>query len=116
MDLKTLRDKGGIVSPDPVKREVSWTHSADDGGEVTDTFTVHIVRHSFGTIERLFMDKGGADNSQAARFISQSVLLGDDGSEPIPYDMAYQLAPELARVLMEAISEVNGTGNAAPKA
>jgi hypothetical protein len=115
MDLKTLRERGGIIPAAPVKREVTWTHAAEDGGEVTDTFTVHIVRHSFGTIDRMFTGGVEADKSQAARFISGSVLLGDDASEAIPYEVAYQLEPALARLLMEAINEVNGLAVASAK-
>jgi hypothetical protein len=115
MDLKTLRERGGIVPSAPVKREMSWTHVCEDDGARSPTrlpsYRPALVRHYRAAIH----GQGRADNSQAARFISGSVLLGDDGSEPIPYEVAYQLAPELARVLIEAINEVNGTGNAAPK-
>lgn len=115
MDLKKLRDMGGIVPSAPVKTEVSWTHVAE-GGEVTDTFTVHIKKHSFGTIERLFaVDGADPERSRAAVLISESVMLGDDGSERISYEDAFQLDAGLAKVLMDAISAVNGTGGAAAK-
>jgi hypothetical protein len=115
MDLKTLRERGGIVPSAPVKREISWTRPGDDGVDVTDTFAVHIVRHSFGTIDRMFTGGADAEKSQAAKFISGSVLLGDDAAEPIPYEVAYQLDPSLARLLIDAINEVNGLTVASAK-
>ena len=116
MDLKQLREKGGIVPQTPVKHEVSWTHTAEDGSEVTDTFTVHVRKHSFGTIERMFAaDPKDPERSRAAAFISESIMLGDDGSERITYEDAFQLDAGLAKVLMDAISTVNGTGGAAAK-
>lgn len=114
MNLQELRERGGIVPSAPVKHEVSWTHTDQDGQEVTDTFTVHVRRHSFGTIERLFaVDLKDPERSRAALFISESILLGEDGSEHISYEDAFQLDAGLAKVLMDAISTVNGTGGGA---
>jgi hypothetical protein len=115
MNLTELRERGGIVPSAPVKHEVSWTHLVADE-EVTDTFTVHVVKHSFGTIERLFaVDGKDPERSRAAAFISESIRLGDDGSEQISYEDAFQLDAGLAKVLMDAISAVNGTGGAGAK-
>ena len=115
MDLNRLRELGGIVSSAPVKREVTWEHRSETGEELTDTFTVHIRKQSCGTVERLRDTSNGQDKSWPALIISESVLLGDDGSEPIPYDLAYQLDPRLARVLIDAINEVNSFGGATAK-
>jgi len=116
MNLKELRERGGIVPSAPVKHDVSWTHLDGDGEEVTDTFTVYVVKHSFGTIERLLsVDGKDPERSRSAAFISESVMLGEDGSERLTYEDAYQLDAGLAKVLMEAISAVNGTGGAAAK-
>lgn len=116
MDLKQLREKGGIVPSTPVKHEVSWTHAAEDGSEVTDTFTVHVRKHSFGTIERMFAtDPKDPERSRAAVAISESIMLGEDGSERISYADAFQLDAALARLLIRAINQVNGTGEATAK-
>jgi len=116
MNLEELRAKGGIVLATPVKQEVSWTHPDQDGQVVTDTFTVHVVKHSFGSIERIFaIESKDTERSRAATFISESIRLGDDGSERIGYEDAYQLDSGLAKVLMEAISTVNKTGEAGGK-
>lgn len=112
MNLKELRERGGIVPSAPVKTEVSWTHPGEDGQDVTDTFTVHVVKHSFGAVERIIGENNRhPDRSQTAAFIAASILLGDDGSEVIAYEDAYQLETGLARALMDAISRVNGTGD-----
>lgn len=109
MNLKELRAKGAFVSAEPVKRDLSWTHT-DGDVEVTDQFSVWVKKHSFGTIERVFVtDKD--DQSRSALLISESVFFGDEGKERISYVDAYQLDPSLAGLLMAAITEVNGLGD-----
>ena len=121
MDLKTLREKGGFVPSVPEKREVSWTHAADDGTEVTDTFTVFIRRMSCGVIDRINariraeMAKGGDPVlAHRALVISEAVLLGEDGTERLTYAEADNLEPALSEVLTGAINAVNG-GEASSK-
>jgi hypothetical protein len=46
--------------------------------------------------------------------ISESVLLGDEGSERFTYEDAFNLEPSLAEALISAANAVNGT-EAAPK-
>lgn len=112
MDLKTLKAKGGVISRGLVAKSVTWSHVDPQSGEQTeDTFEIHIVKHSFGSIERLYPN--GSDRARGAEFIAQSVKLGDSGKESISYDEAYQLDPGLAMVFITAINEVNGTGGAA---
>ena len=116
MDLDTLRKRGGIVPSEPVKKEVSWTHPDKNGKNVTDTFTVFVRKHSFGQIEKLLAtDTKHPDRSRAAAFISESILLGEDGSETLSYEDAFQLDTTLASVLMTAVNEVNGTGGTSAK-
>jgi hypothetical protein len=117
MDLQQLRERGGIVPSAPVMTEVSWTHPDQNGQDVTDTFTVHVVKHSFGTVERLVLaERRDSDTSNRALLISQSIRLGDDGSESLSYEDAFQLEPRLARALLDAIYSVNGLGSDGPKA
>jgi hypothetical protein len=107
MDLRELKAKGGFVSAEPVPTEVTWKR-----GEDSDTFTVHVVKQSFGAIEKLF---GGADDrSRSASFIAECIRLGN-GKERLTYDDAYALDPGLATVLVEAINKVNGTGKVKAK-
>lgn len=110
MDLKRLRERGGIVPSAPVKTEVSWTHDLE-GQEVTDTFTVYVVKHSFGAVERIFaLNSKHPERSHTAAFIAESIRLGEDGSERLSYEDAFQLETGLARAFMDAINAVNGTG------
>jgi hypothetical protein len=111
MDLKQLKAKGGIVTSVPVAKEVTWVHrDQETGDQVTDTFTVHILKQSFGSIERLFTNT--SDRSRSAAFISECVRFGEGGKEAISYEEAFQLDPSLAAVLVVAANEVNGTGKA----
>lgn len=112
MNLKELRERGGFVASAPVPKEVEWKHTDETGEQVTDKFTVYVVKQSFGDVERLYV--GGGDRSKAASFIEQCIRLGD-GTERMSYDEAYQLDPGLAAVLVQAANEVNRTSKAAPK-
>ena len=108
MNLKELRAKGAFVSAHPVKRTATW--KTQEGEEVT--FDVHIKRLSFGDYERLFLSESD-DRSRMARVLCETVRLGNDGKEPLPYEDAYQLESTLARVLLEHVNSVNGIGEKA---
>ena len=110
MDLNQLRERGGIAPSSTVKAEVSWTHELD-GQPVTDTFTVHVVKPSFGAVERMLAASAkDPERSQAVAFIAECIRLGGDGSGRLSYDDAFNLESGLARALMDAISSVNATG------
>ena len=109
MNLKDLKAKGGFVSTKPVEKKVVWKRKVGDE-EMSDEFTVHVKPMSYGDIERIFIDPKDADRSRTAALIAASVLL-NDGKEPLSYEDAYQLAPSLAKVLSEAVSEVNASKN-----
>ena len=108
MDLQQLRDLGAFVPHEPVTKTVSWTRVADDGNELTDTFTVRIKKHSAGDMERLWSDaRAKPDRSHMAALISASVLLGDEGDDRLTYDQAYALDLGLAEAILDAIDTVN---------
>jgi hypothetical protein len=103
MNLKELKAKGALVAQAPVKKSVTW--KAPDG-ELT--FDVHVKRMAFGDWERLFLADDKDKRSRSAQILSECVRLGDKADEPLSYVDAYQLEPSLARVLIEAVNEVNG--------
>lgn len=113
MKLSELRSKGGFVSAALVPKEVTWVHTDDAVEQQADTFTVHVRRVSFGTVERMYV--GADDQSKSAALLAHSIRLGDGGKEALSYDDAYQLDPGLAAVLIAAVNDVNGTGQAKPK-
>jgi hypothetical protein len=102
MDLSKLQELGGFVPPTPVKRQVTWT--PDEGESVT--FTVHIKKLSAGQIERLYRDPR-RDRSISALMISETLLLGDDGKETMPFEKAFEIVPSLANALLEVIEDIN---------
>lgn len=104
MNLQQLREAGGIVSPDPVKKTVSW-----DGKK----FDVFVIRQSFGTVESLVQGLDG--RSRSASLIASFIRLGDDASEKLTYEDAYQLHPTLAGEFVRVVNEVY-EGDAAKKA
>lgn len=108
MDLEQLKKLGAFVPSEPIKRSVTWTRMVD-GEEKSDAFDVYVRKRSFGDVEKLL----GADNderSKSARFLSECILLGEGNKRtPMTYEQAYQLEISLARVLIDAVNEVNGT-------
>lgn len=113
MDLAALKARGGLISAAPVPKDVEWTHADPETGEkVTDKFTVHILRHSYGAMERMVLGEG--ERSKGALLVSSCVRFGADGEEAMSYEEAYQLDPGLAAVLMKAINEVNAAKNSPP--
>ncbi|WP_122559707.1 phage tail assembly chaperone family protein, TAC [Pseudomonas viridiflava] len=106
MNLAELKKKGGVVAEVLVKKEVKWTHTDSKGADVTDKFTVHVRRHTFGKMEGMFTGDE-AEKSKNASYLSASVMLGAKGDEPLPFDDAMNLDPGLGWALMTAVNEVN---------
>ena len=110
MNLKQLKAKGGVVDATLVKKEVTWKHvDSKTKKEVTDKFTVHVRRQSFGVIERLFAP-GEAEQSRNAKYISACVLLGAEADETMSYEDAFSLEASLGFAILNAVNEANGTG------
>lgn len=114
MNLKELKAKGGLIPSALVPKEVTWKHvAADTGKEEEDTFTIYVRKHSFGTVERLF--SGQDERNRSARYISESIMLGENGRDRLSFDDAFQLDTGLALIFIKAINDVNGTGSDEPK-
>lgn len=109
MNLKELKARGAFVDAHPVKKNVTW--QPPEGESVN--FDIFIKRLSFGTVEKVFLVEEG-DKSRSANYIAQAVFFGDEKGKPVAlsYEDAYNLEPSLARVFLDAINEVNGTGKA----
>lgn len=106
MDLKQILARGAIVNAELVKVPVKWVHTdAESGEEVTDEFTVHVVRQSFGQIERLWNTPD--DRSRGAQLIAEQIRFGENGTEQLTYEQAYALDPGLATELLAAHNSVN---------
>jgi hypothetical protein len=115
MDIEQLRELGGLVSPTPVEKEITWQPRNEDGsprGEPV-TFTVLIKKLSSGDSERLWVvDEKARDRSSHAALLSASLMLGE---RFITYEEAFQLDPSLAVKFSEAVNQVNGWSDAAAK-
>ena len=108
MNLKELRAKGAFVSAHPIKKAVVWKHE-----DAENAFDVYVRKLSFGDYERLFLAESD-DRSRMARVLCETVKLGDGGNESLSYEDAYQLDASLARVLLDAVNEVNGVTTPKP--
>lgn len=105
MNLSDLQALGGFVDTEPVQKEVTWKGA--DGKE--NKGTVFVVRQPFGAVEQALSN--AADRNQAAKLISLSIRLGEDGSESMTYEQAYSLHPNLAWAFAAAMNEVNAPKN-----
>lgn len=106
MNLAEFKAKGACVDLAPVQRSINWSHTDEDGEEITDNFTVWVQRLSFGVVDR--MSKAtDSDRSRNAELIAACIRLGAHAEETFPYDVAYSLHTSLAVELVRAIGEVN---------
>lgn len=108
MDLKTLLQKGALVSGEMVQKGVEWVHEdLESGEEIADQFVVHIIkRMSFGAFDRVYGNAGNLDKSKAATLISEVVRFGEEGTERLSIEQAHDLHPGLAMVLVNAAHKV----------
>ena len=101
MRLQDFGTNGMFVADEPVRKSVKWKNPKGEEFE----FDVLIKRVSVAELEaRLYASQQG--RSVSATTISQSIVLGDTG-EPMKYEDAARLDPTFARVLLDAIREVN---------
>ena len=96
MNIEQLRTAGAFVDSAPVKTSITWKEHQ---------FDVHILRLSFGDMERI-----SASGNSTVNLIANAILLGEE-KQPITPEDAARLDISLAAKLIEAVNEVN----AAPK-
>ena len=96
--LNDLKKMGGVVSDEPVEKEIHFT--IDDQEY---TATIHVRRLSIGDHEKLF----GVDATErASNLIARAVLL-NGGKDSISVKDAYRLHDSLATAMIAAVNEVN---------
>lgn len=100
MKIDDLKNSGAFLDAAPVLKPVTWTR--EDGEKFS--FEVGIRRMSMGDWERVMVHDED-EKSASARILSTVVVL-DEGVR-FTYAQAYQLAPSLAQVLLDAHNEVN---------
>lgn len=101
IDVDFLKSFGGIVSEDPVKKNVKFKLKGKE-----HSFDIGILEFSVDDHERLFLDTVG--DSQTARLLSKVVRLGDDFKQELSVEEAKKLHPTVATAFMRAFNEVNG--------
>ncbi|MDF9755465.1 phage tail assembly chaperone family protein, TAC [Pseudomonas hunanensis] len=83
MNINQLKALGGIVDSQRVRKEVVWNRPDPQTGEMlAQTLVVHVRRHSFGVIERLFAEQASS-HSRNAHYLAASISLGEEGEEPL---------------------------------
>lgn len=101
MNLSDLQAMGGFVDAQPLKQEVTWKL-----GDQEHKATVFVVRQPFGAVESVLAE-ASKDRSHGAKLISLCIRLGEDASEQLTYEQAYNLHPSVAWAFVGAINEVN---------
>lgn len=99
---KALEEAGAFVPADLEKRSIMWNGS---------TFDVYIRRLSFGVVEDMLAGANGDTRGRSSRMIAAAVC--DEKGDPVmTFDDAYRLRSSLAKLLADAIREVNELGEA----
>ena len=113
-NLTQLKAAGGIVSREPVRKEVTWVHTSGDGEEMTDTFDVLIVKSSIGMELSIFNKE--PDREHVLMVLSKRVMLEDDKAKPIllAYEQWSEFDPTLALAIYKAVQEVTNPPKASP--
>ena len=103
--MTTLKDLQALAAPSrkPVKKDITYKMDGNDC-----TATIHVRRLSIKAYENLYLSVG-ADKNRMARTISEAILVGEKGDQPIPLELAEQLPPAMAAAMVEAFNEVNVT-------
>lgn len=124
MNLEQLTKAGGIISDKPIKQQISWKRTTEEGEEEPLSFDVYVVPLAYGDYERLYTPRSrGVDEGDAAEaehhslqseLISVCIRLGEKADERLTYEQAYRLQPSLAHALIKAINKVIGAKQKKP--
>jgi hypothetical protein len=115
-NLTQLKAAGGVVSREPVKRQVTWKHVSQDGEEMEDTFDVWVIRASIGT-ELAIHKESEKDREYVLTCLAKRVMLENDKGKPItlPYEEWDSFDPTLALAIFQVAREVSsGPKNSQP--
>ena len=108
MDAGDLERIGAIVPVKPVEVWVDWPYEDPNTGETYKGLTVWVKKHSVGTVERLQLVDPEDQRSRIARYLAETVLLGDAGEQALSYEHAYRFDPMFAEAIAEAARAFNG--------
>lgn len=102
--LKELAELGAFAPEELAEHTIRFTSAAGEELECT----VHVKHISVGLHEEIF--RGHDDSaSVTAKLISEGIRLGPGGKEKLSYQDAYKLLPSIAKAMVKAINEVNGS-------
>lgn len=114
-NLTQLKAAGGVVAREPIKKEVSWTHTTLDGVETTDTFDIWIERASIGT-QLAIQKEAEKDRELVLTVLSKRVMLEDDKGKQVklPYATWEEFDVTLAVAIFVAVREASEPPKASP--
>lgn len=106
--LKQLREVGGIVSKQPIKRSIAWkSFDLATEADIEYDAEIYIIKPGAGAVMEIY-----ADNSreQISAFLSKTVMLENEKGKPelLSFDDAYQLDPPLRTAMWEECQKVAG--------
>lgn len=105
LDLVKLSKIGGLITGKATPRPVSWVTTNENGEEVTYEFIVGVVKLGLAATERIWA--APSSDSRWAMLIHETIRLGDDFKQRIPYEDACRLEPSLFHALSAESSKVN---------
>ena len=101
LDINILRDLGGFVSNEPVKKEIKFKIKGKE-----NEATIGVLRLALDDHERIFLNEID-DKSRTARILSEVIRLGENLDQPLSFEDAKRLHPSLAGAFFRAFNEVN---------
>ena len=107
MRLSDLEQSGGLISSEPVEREVTW--EKPDGESVT--MTALVLQLPYDTFQK-YGEAGMSNLDKSYTFVGESIIVEDNDGNRIPlgYDNARRLNQNLLVALLEVAQEVNNLG------
>lgn len=105
-----LEQAGGIVSRQPVKKEIKWTTvDPETGDEIEYEADILLLKLGSGVLADIW-GKKDPDREEVALWISKSLMLLNDKGKPelIAYDKAYQLDAPLRGAVWKEIRILAG--------
>jgi hypothetical protein len=106
MNLDQLIAAGAILQNGLVKKSVTWKRRDEKKKIKSDTFDVH-VKKLLSAADVEFIYHNIAENEGImARRVCRLIYLGDDGIQPIPYDLAATMEPTLLMAFCDVLNVV----------
>jgi hypothetical protein len=106
MNIEELKENGGIVSGELVKKSGVWKKYDEEKGEFVDLEVEFFVKRSSWLEYQQVIKKQDGDLDPECLSIAACIRLGEEGEQELTYELAAKLESGLVRVFREGIAEI----------